>query len=136
MSSSLTADQQKKIEESRQRALAIRAQKQKQDSSVNVAPMQSTLTNRTPLVTPAPKSNFVVSKEKAVPQITTRINNKTGKSAAAENKFAKRGSFGTASKKENPSCVLISRQRFQVNIDYNQAAIDIFKTMNTRQYGK
>ena len=44
--------------------------------------------------------------------------------------------YGTNPGRLKGKCVLISRTRFEVNIGYSSTLIEVFKSMNTKHYGK
>ena len=44
--------------------------------------------------------------------------------------------YGQAQKRLRGQCVLISRDRFEVNIGFSQPVVEAFKTINSRVYGK
>lgn len=44
--------------------------------------------------------------------------------------------FGQSPKPLKGQCILISKERFEVNIGFNQCVVEVFKTINSRVYGK
>ena len=136
MSTSLTAEQQKRIEESRQRALAIRAEKQ--NATLNQTMQQGNSNNK------SAKSFYSVDSNKSVPESRVSHCQKTSDQSISKYKQSGvgRGNNHNSSSpvksvvtQKKASCVLINRQRFQVNVDYCAPAIEIFKTVSSKLYG-
>uniref|UniRef100_A0A674AHT3 SWI/SNF-related matrix-associated actin-dependent regulator of chromatin subfamily A-like protein 1 n=1 Tax=Salmo trutta TaxID=8032 RepID=A0A674AHT3_SALTR len=156
MSSSLTAEQQQKIEENRRKALAIRAQRQAAQSN-NQTP-KSGLNN--PASAPHATDSFSVSK----PHPKTSSSGPSSGSGSAVGSFYKQGtkhgatspSIQSAVRQQQPSssstdvsnslpvknpavtvrgkCVSHSEERFRVEVGYHAELIALFKNIPSRNY--
>uniref|UniRef100_A0A8C7KUQ0 SWI/SNF-related matrix-associated actin-dependent regulator of chromatin subfamily A-like protein 1 n=1 Tax=Oncorhynchus kisutch TaxID=8019 RepID=A0A8C7KUQ0_ONCKI len=161
MSSSLTAEQQQKIEENRRRALAIRAQRQAAQSN-NQTPISGlnnpAILNKAVLPGPYPTStsgSFSVSK----PHPNTSSSGLSSHSGSAIGSFYKQGtkhgatspsvqsaapSSGTDVSNSLPGktpavtvrgkCVSHSEERFRVEVGYHAELIAVFKNIPSRNY--
>ena len=52
------------------------------------------------------------------------------------NEIGKKQFYGAGQSVLKGSCILISKDRFEVNIGYSQTLVDVFKTIGSRVYGK
>ena len=145
--SSLTEEQKRKIEESRRKALAIRAAKEQQKplptgNSVSGQPGASTASCSTALKKKPDIPSWLGIKTNNVQNSgANKVPNPSKRFSVA----ARNVSSTSSPSKSKPAgnlvkvtgkCVLVSRERFVVEVGYSAPLIALFKNMQTKQYGK
>ncbi|XP_019635007.1 PREDICTED: SWI/SNF-related matrix-associated actin-dependent regulator of chromatin subfamily A-like protein 1 [Branchiostoma belcheri] len=114
-SNPLTADQIRRMEENKRRALALRAQKQAQQTTGRENSCSNTASRNTNTLLPQKQNKSSTSS--------------TNFAARKEGKVLPRfGEGGTG------TCVLLSRERFEVQVGYCAPLIEVFKQMPTKYY--
>lgn len=147
--SALTEEQKRKIEESRRKALAIRAAKGQQkllqaNHSVSEKPgtpnaISNAAYKRKPgipgwlNVKTLNKPQCTVSQKSGVNKFQSKQFNASGRSKSSTSSPSKSKPAGNLVKVTG-KCVLISRERFVVEVGYSAPLIALFKNMQTKQY--
>jgi hypothetical protein len=157
---SLSEEQKKRIEESRQKALALRASRQQNStdklsagtpvaaqtpqgpsifSSTKSTHLRENVCKDVPkkpsCMGPSISSNF---KQSVFTKSSTGCITTAGRTSTSTGGVKPAGSSGKSAGADKVlvKCVLTSSERFAVDMQYCPAVIDIFKRMNSRQYGR